>query len=102
MSPAQANAILSTPALVRRPARSPRICRRRRAEHRHVVLDGIPPEAFGILPGAPRRALDTPERALEIHDRGGRHVAALAQAGLQQRVGLLALGLGHGFEREAF
>src|SRR3982074_2462404 len=73
-------------------APAPRAPRRRRTEDREEITLGIPHEAIS---SCRLRCLDRGEDALELHDLRRRHVAALAQAGLQQIMCALSLRLVH-------
>src|SRR5262249_42435143 len=82
------------------PAPSPG--RRRRAEDREEIPLGIAHHrvaAPGIV--SPMRGFERAQDVLEIHDRGRRQIATLAQPGLEQLARQLTLRLGHRFDGQA-
>ena len=72
----------------------------RRPEHGEEVARGIAAHALAPPAAGLRLLFEGAKRRLEIHDRGGRQVAALAQPGFQQIVRALALGIGHLHDRQ--
>src|SRR5437879_3998930 len=82
-------------------APAPCLLRRRRAEHGEEILLRVALEPRRRLSLRARRfddalrGLERAEHGLEIHDLRRRHVAALAEAALQQLVRELALRLAH-------
>src|SRR5438128_2605303 len=104
MSPAQANVILSTPALVRRPVRSAAMSLAIADVYASMtcISSGfwLAVEVVGDLPGAAPGGVGAAGGALAVQDRRCAHVAALAQACLEQGVGFFTLGVRHRFERE--
>src|SRR6476620_848882 len=82
-------------------APTPIAFRRRRAEHREEVATRIASHSLSLLSGILRLPFEIAKQRLEIHDGRGREVSALAQPGLQQRVGQLPLSFVHLVDRQA-
>src|SRR2546430_4985388 len=79
-------------------APTPRTVRRGRTEDREEVAFGIAHEAIGSWR---LRGFEGSEHALEVHDLRRRHIAALAEAGLQQVERERVLRWAHLLDRQA-